>query len=139
MIGTATAYFANQRGRDPIVWFMVGMLLGLFGLVLLFLLPPVSAEEAAAKEMEDLAGESKPPEIKFPVAQHDYLIKEWFYYDQHKERQGPVKFEVLKKLWEDGNIDEETFVWAEGMANWVKIEEVQNLYAHLILKDDVKN
>ena len=64
LIGAATAYFANQRGRDPLVWFMVGMLLGIFGLALLFLLPPVL--EGEEKSEEELASEAILTETENP-------------------------------------------------------------------------
>lgn len=136
MIGSATAYFANQRGRDPLVWFMIGMLLGLLGLLLVFLLPVVTDEEVPVEEAEFATLEPKheqPPNVD----QHDYLIKDWYYYDTNRERQGPVRFEALKTLWEQGSLNEETFMWSEGMPEWKKIEEIPNLHANLILKDEV--
>lgn len=132
LVSTATAYFANQRGRDPLVWFMIGMLLGFLGLLLLFLLPPVQEGEAGVQEIENSFLEPKTDSI--PAASsysHEYLIKEWFYYDSEKNRQGPVRFEDLHDLWKAGVINDSTFVWSDGMVNWQKIEEIQPLHTHL--------
>ncbi len=131
LMGCATAYFANQRGRDPLVWFMLGMLLGLFGLLLLFLLPPV-ADEMPTEEAEYALLDQKHEGVP-SVQSHDYLIKEWYYYDTAQQRQGPVRVETLKSLWSDGMLNEETFIWCEGMDNWKSIDQVQNLYTYLQL------
>lgn len=130
-LGTATAYFADQRGRDPLVWFMLGMLLGFLGLLLLFLLPPVSDEGPVEEAEYNLLNQKE-----VSPQSHDYMIKEWFYYDDRRNRQGPIRFENLRELWKKGHIGEETFVWSEGMDGWKKIEEIQNLYAHLQLAMD---
>lgn len=131
LMGCATAYFANQRGRDPLVWFMLGMLLGLFGLLLLFLLPPVADEEGPAGEAEYALLQKQEG---VPVIQsHDYMIKEWYYYDTSRQMQGPVRAETLKNLWSDGLLTEESYIWSEGMDNWTRIENIQNLYTYLQL------
>lgn len=130
MIGAATAYFANQRGRDPLIWFMIGMLLGIFGFLLLFLLPPVT-EEGTVDEAEEVYEAKAEPTHRY--ATHEYLIKDWYYYDHDRTRQGPIRFEKLKDLWKDSEINEESFVWSEGMNDWQKIENVPSLYTHLQL------
>lgn len=127
-MGAATAYFANQRGRDPFAWFMWGMLLGFFGLLLLFVLPPLAKEEEPGLEAEYSLLEPNPKN-------HDYFLKEWYYYDDKKEQHGPVRFEQLKKLWEEGHINEETFVWHEGLDNWKQLQDVEGAYAHLRLEE----
>lgn len=127
MIGAATAYFANQRGRDPLIWFMVGMLMGLFGLLLLFLLPVVPDEGVPPQE-------AIPEQIDTPrTITHDYLVKDWYYYDRNRERQGPIRFEKLKDLWKESELHEDSFVWSEGMPGWQKIEDLHSLYSFLQL------
>ncbi len=128
IISAATAHFANQRGRDPLIWFMLGMLLGLFGLLLLFLLPIV--EEENSEESPTIEQKRKPQPLS---ATHDYLVKDWFYYDRNREMQGPIRFEKLKELWKNAEINEGSFIWTEGMAEWQKLEEVHGLYTHLQL------
>lgn len=125
-LGASTAYFANQRGRDPFVWFMIGMLLGFFGMLLLFLLPPVADAQQKMAPFEEKGEE-------FIIQNRDYLIKEWYYYDQDRVRQGPLTFDQVKALWKRGVLNEESFVWSEGLESWKKIEELQNVYTHLQL------
>ena len=131
-VGSATAYFAQQRGRDPLIWFMIGMLLGLMGLLLLFLLPPISDGEDSSDEDEYKAQDEKAEIVPF-VTSHDCLIKDWYYYDINKQRHGPVRFDMIKNLWEDGVLHSDSYVWCEGMDKWIKIEEEQSLYTHLQL------
>jgi GYF domain 2 len=130
MIGSATAYFANQRGRDPWKWFMIGMLLGVLGLLLLFLLP--NAKEGklppAVEESEYSIVELEPE----PSSKTAFDNQDWYYYDHKKERQGPILSENLKALWKQGEVDEETFLWCEGMTEWKKLETLPDLYAKVL-------
>jgi len=125
-MGAATAYFANQRGRDPLAWFMLGMLLGFFGLLLLFVMPPLAREDEPPQEAEyALLRPEKAPE------NHAYLLKDWYYYDEEKKQQGPIRFDELKALWENGKINEETFVWEEGLPDWKQVLDLDGVYKHL--------
>jgi GYF domain 2 len=123
LIGIATAYFANQRGRDPFIWFIVGMFLGLLGLALLFFLPSYSSEGQLSEESEKHV-ETSPEEPAFSDRSHEYLIKEWFYLDGQRQQQGPMRFEALKSVWGQGRLSIESYVWCDGMENWKKIEEL---------------
>jgi hypothetical protein len=135
MIGSATAYFANQRGRDPWIWFMIGMLLGLIGLLILFLLPAAKSENSpsSSEEIEFPIVELDPPLPLPPVTFNN--DSEWYYYNHKQEQQGPITYENLKSLWQAGEINEETYMWCEGMKDWKKLEELQDLYAKLLLKN----
>lgn len=124
MVAAATAYFANQRGRDPVVWFMLAMLLGWLALLILFFLAPVKEDEQP-QEAEYALLDAKNDILPFS---HDYLILDWYYYDRHQDRNGPVPFETLKTLWKDGSIDDETYVWSEGMEEWKKIADIPSIY-----------
>lgn len=121
LIGTLTAYFANQRGRDPFAWFIIGMLLGLIGLFILFLLPIIESTEDV-HEMDELLPEGPEDYVK-----DHYQNKEWFYVNKERKQQGPVTFLTLKKEWGKGDLQEETLVWSEGMENWSPIKELPHL------------
>jgi GYF domain 2 len=126
MIGSATAYYANQRGRDPVVWFMIGMLLGLFGLLLVFILPSGKTEnkEQSIDSTHDITVFTAVP---------DYPLVGYYYYDRNQNRQGPLSLDDLKNAWTQKQVDKETFVWYEGLLDWKKIEELQNLLTYLAL------
>ncbi len=135
IIGSATAYYASQRGRDPLLWFMIGMMLGLLGLLLLFVLPIAVPETAETITKSSEEKEDRPPPSPEDLS-NDYLIKDWYYYDNHQARQGPVRYEILKALWQSGDLTEDSFVWCEGMNEWKPIEQIPSLHAHLVLQDD---
>lgn len=122
LMGTATSYFANQRGRDPFAWFLIGMLLGLLGLLLLFLLPTVETKEekTEAFELEELPEEP----AKNIISKESYRFKDWFYLDEKHQQLGPFPFQTFRKAWEQGKVSSETFVWTEGMENWRKVQDL---------------
>lgn len=109
LFGGASSYFAKQRGRDPFAWFLIGMLLGILGLLLLFLLPPLSqtAEEEAPKELVLAKNEDDA-----------FRLKSWYYLDDQRQPIGPASFGQLKKAEEHGKINSETLLWCEGMSDW---------------------
>jgi len=122
-MGALNAYYANQRGRDPVAWFMIGIPLGLFGLVILFLLPKLNDKNSEKKETAAIAAEFPSVEELLP----DYTVKEWYYLDDEHKQKGPVQFSFLKGLWHDGQLLVKTYVWCDGMDVWEKVENVPNL------------
>ncbi len=114
-----SAYIAKQRGRDPVAWFILGVLLGIFSPILLYILKPLPSVETK-EENED---------IKLQYPQQDspfigYVEKEWYYLDKSQQQQGPVAFKVLKALWQEEKITPMTYIWTEGMEQWKRIREM---------------
>jgi len=130
LIGMITSYFAKQRGRDPLIWFMIGMLLGLLGLILLFLLPNLeSVGGKDQKQVNEQPPSSEPLPIEWPTLEPASAIenKEWFYLDAQRQTQGPISFRALKAAWGEGRLLGDSLVWSEGMDNWKKIQELAEL------------
>ncbi len=50
----------------------------------------------------------------------------WYYVDG-TERVGPVEESVLKKLFLDSKINQETYVWKKGFPNWERLKNVHEL------------
>jgi hypothetical protein len=50
-----------------------------------------------------------------------------WYYVQGTERVGPVEESALHNVFNDGIIQEDSFVWTKGFANWEKLKEVDEL------------
>jgi hypothetical protein len=120
VFGGITSYFASQRGRDPFGWFLIGLLLGVLGLLVLFLLPPIKAEEEQEAEGEKAEGEIVPaPPVHYA---HD-----WFYLDSGRQRLGPCSFLTLRRDWHLQKLCQDTYVWTEGMENWQRIKELPEL------------
>lgn len=117
LIGCFCGYIAQKRGRDYVIWFFIGMLLGIIGLIVLLVLPPVKPTE-----VEEVTKELPPS----PLRQVD-----WFYLDLDHNQIGPLSFEQLAKAWRDGKIGESRYVWSEGMENWMTIKDQPDLMFQL--------
>lgn len=120
LMGGATSYFANQRGRDPFAWFLIGMLLGLLGLLLLFLLPAIENTEDEKEDEFEVEGLT---ELIPPSPTECYRFKDWFYLEDGNQL-GPLSFQAFRKVWLQGKVSDETFVWSEGMENWRKVQDL---------------
>lgn len=138
LLGWVTSYFAQQRGRDPLIWFLIGMLLGLIGLLLLFILPPVEEESGAQSPSEEaeLSGEPKMVVEMLDEKSLPFQHLNWFYMDLDHKQIGPISFKQLKDTWMENKVGPGTFVWSEQMSNWKKIEELPDL--KIALESDEK-
>jgi len=58
-----------------------------------------------------------------------------WYYVEGSERVGPVEENDLKKLYQDGVLNEESYVWTKGYDNWEKLNDVTEL-AHILVKEE---
>lgn len=135
LMGVATAYWAYQRGRDPYIWFAIGIFFGVLGMLVLILLPPIKNEEETAVGLEnDARIQRKEQHIQdhLEVAQdlqpQSVEVKEWFYLDKRRDQKGPFSFYVINELWEGKDLTPASLVWAEGMPEWKKIQDIPDLY-----------
>lgn len=123
IFGVINAYFAAQRGRNPYVWLAIGVFFGIFGVLALFLMPPVKQEKPPTTEpTKSFTVEEIPPEPAKLV-----LLKAWFCIDTNKAQLGPLNFDALKDLWKKGELLGSSYVWSEGMAAWLPIEQIPEL------------
>lgn len=127
LVGFMTAKLAQQKGRDPYMWFAIGVLLGIFALLILILLPPVKPEEQETNKAP-LPVQIAPAE---PPIQNEILIKEWHCITTTGLQQGPLKCDALKKLWSDGQLNSKSFVWTDKMVAWQRVEELPDLLSAL--------
>lgn len=131
LMGVAASYVASRRGRDPFLWFAIGMFLGLLGLLILVILPPGNKEEVLQTRqldsIETLEVQELVPAKPEPYQGQDYSLKEWFCLDKTHQQQGPMRFEALQVLWSKGSVDDLSYVWCEGMDNWKRIHELPEL------------
>ena len=121
LFGGAASYFASQRGRDPFAWFIIGMLLGVLGLLLLFLLPPIGASTAEKEEPMPTKEVTQPPA----------RLVEWYYLDANRAAVGPLPFSQLTKASFEGLVKSDTLVWSQGMSEWKRVDQLQELKSHL--------
>ena len=121
-MGGVTSYMAKNRGRDPYLWFAIGVLFGLIGLLVLVLLPKVI----------DKVENGNKPDIENSAVQNSLdPWKEWFYVDSKGGQVGPLSVELLKDQWKIEGVNGRSFVWTEGMDSWKRIEEEPFLFQFL--------
>lgn len=109
VMGSLGAYFAFKRGKNPYLWFAIGALLGLIGILFLFFSP------VEKKKGEEKA--STPPP-------HPFTLREWYYLTPTQESKGPLKYETLLELWKKGELSAENYVWQEEWSEWKQFSEV---------------
>lgn len=121
LIGGITSHYAQQRGRGPIAWFMLGLLFGLFALLALFMMPSLAqdSEEQSINQDSGILLSS----IK-EVSDNPYENTEWYYVNKEHEQQGPVSYHQLLELWNMYQVDLTTYVWCDGMLDWKRFDEV---------------
>ena len=113
-MGAISAYYAKARGRNPWAWFFIGLLLGVFGITLLFILP------RAKKKLVE-AAEVPPPAVAQPVPS-PHANKLWYYLDEQNNQFGPMSWNALQEAKKDGKISSNTYVWNEELPDWQLLE-----------------
>lgn len=87
--------------------------------------PSAASTDPTSQPLPDLAETGSPP----PAAAEssaDHEARAWYFAD-HEGRQGPVSLPILRTLWEQGTVTQETYVWADGMADWAPVARVAGL------------
>ena len=137
IIASLTAYYANRKGRNPLKWFFLGVLLGIFApLILLFL---SEFKGNSDKEVEEptmtisnpspsLAGEV---EVSSQYEAGEEENKLWYYLDEAHEQMGPVSVVALRELWSRGSLRLDSYVWSTGMEQWERVEDLPELNSEL--------
>jgi len=125
VIALLTALFAKERGRDPYIWFGLGLLGSFFALLALFLLPNLNKERTAQPK------ETKVIDVEAIRLYPTFDEHDWFYLDSERKTIGPLSFLELKKLFQKGTLIEESLVWNESETEWKKISLYPNLTSAL--------
>jgi hypothetical protein len=113
------SHLARQRGRSPLNWFIAGVFFGIFALILLFILPIRRRSEASRSEIPVSQKISKPTALS---PSHEEKL--WYFLDENKIQVGPMSFDALSKAWNEGKIQENTYVWNDLLDNWQRFQEV---------------
>lgn len=111
--GAASAYIARTRGKNPYLWFVLGALFGLFGLLFLFFdSRPGSVKKGHQK--------SKDPNTIDVTPQFDPSCKEklWYYLDSKNEQFGPMSFDALLRAYSEQKINRSTYIWTSDFGPW---------------------
>lgn len=111
-LGAINAYFAKKRGRDPYIWFAIGSLTGLLGLIGLYLLPSKVRKQDANEIIVKVE----------PIPSYERV--EWFYLDENHQQVGPRSYREIKIAFHQKKISLDSFVWHEELADWQKLNEL---------------
>jgi len=111
--GWITARFAQKKGLNPRNWYIAGVLFcALAFIVLLF---------RRKKNLKIPDPVYKPELIPIYLPQQENL---WYYLDETGQQFGPISLQALTRAWEDKKVQEESYVWNEGLEDWKKFKEV---------------
>jgi hypothetical protein len=111
--GFLSAYLAFRRGRDPYVWFFIGVFFGFLGILALFFAP---SKQRRKKNLP----------VEMPTFEEIIIgpsDKFWYYLDAAHKQKGPMSFSALNKAWKQGTITTQTFVWQEEFSDWKPLQE----------------
>jgi hypothetical protein len=117
--GIGCYQIAKRRGQHPLIWFVLGLLLGIFALIFLCFMP--------LRKKKPIPIVQNIPTIKYPplnILHADHMDKLWYFLDEQKTQFGPMSFNALNRAWNEGKVKNHTFVWNEAMENWQRFEEV---------------
>lgn len=128
LFGCSCAYFAKKQKRNRYVWFFVGLLLGIFGLLLLLMLPMLERffkkeekKQPSTVVIDMPIEEKKGPSLSTDPAFADIL---WYYLDENKAQVGPMSLQALERNWAEGKLQAATYVWNEKLSDWKTIGEL---------------
>lgn len=120
-----TAYVAAKRQRRASLWFLFGFLGGLFGLLIVLLLPS-SQTPVEGDILNDFLTRNQKKSL--PLKNYPpYHEKQWYYVNQERKATGPIPLEELQYLYTQGVITDSTLLWYEGLAAWQPLKELDGL------------
>ncbi len=155
LFGLLTSHLAQRRGRDGTTWFVVGVLLGLLGVILLYLFPNKQEtvaekgsamaslggsgsgtfdtrnnKDAGAMEAAPLEG-SIAPDATSVARLIYYKEHDWFYLDALRAQQGPIPFEDLRLAARSARISAESYIWCDGMPEWKHLQDLPEVFTEI--------
>ncbi|MDN3506913.1 MAG: DUF4339 domain-containing protein [Simkaniaceae bacterium] len=115
--GALSAYFARKRGKDPFLWFFLGMLFGVFGLLFLFFDPKAKRAKKGPKSQD-------PNTIDIlPAFDPKHNEKFWYYLDGQNRQHGPMSFDAIYRLYKEATLSQQSFVWNESLESWQPLKD----------------
>lgn len=135
LIALFTAYYAHLKGKNPMIWFLLGILLGIFAPMILLIFYSDSKKDesdqtptmSVSNPDPSLQQLSTRPSSELDAKSLEAETKLWYYLDQDHQQMGPVSVVALRELWNRGQLELTNYVWSEGMEQWQKVDQLQNL------------
>ena len=99
---------AEKKGRNPKLWCVLGVLFGLFAIIVISLLRPKETQKV----------------VEMPKLELEEIVQDnWYFLSHSKETKGPMSFNDFKTEFEAGTFNKQSFVWNETYTDWKKLEE----------------
>ncbi len=115
------------------LWFIVGILLGIFAPLILLFLSSVK-NQASSDGLPTMNVSNPDPSLQtLPQSQilPQAIVKAdeglWYYLDQDHQQMGPVSVIALRSLWNRGELQLLSYVWTDGMEQWQRIDHLPHL------------
>lgn len=105
VFGLLTRAKAAKYRKNTTLWFWLGFIFGIWGFIAFYL----------TKKTMKIAP-TLPP-LK-PVLN---ITGNAWYYSQNQKAEGPCSAEFIKKLYENGQLSDETLVWNETLESWTDL------------------
>lgn len=115
--GALSAYFAKKRGKDPFLWFFLGALFGIFGLLFLIFDPKAKRQKKGPGAQEANTIDITP---SFDPRHNE---KFWYYLDAQNKRFGPMSFDAIHRLYKEATLSPQSFVWNESLESWKPLKD----------------
>lgn len=116
---------AQKRGRNPRLWGLFGFCFSFLGVALFLLFDFLDRKRQEKAPVQTMF---------FPPAPPLEEEERWFYIDKSLHQIGPVKLRDLSDAWEKADINENSYIWKNGMDQWKKIKETPEVKKDLVHK-----
>lgn len=130
IFGSLCSNLAKQKNRSSTIWFVVGFLTGIFGVMAIFILPvrkvlpETKLATVGAKEWGSVEEKEKD---NTPMIRYTLEKSRWYWLDSQHVQQNEISFVELKEMWKENKLGKETFIWQKGMKEWKKIKDTKLL------------
>ncbi len=135
LLGSLCSRIARQKNRHPGWWFVIGFVLGIFGIILLYILP--EKKLSYAKPIPKSPNQDKqtlPTQCSSaitPPSNDPEMSKYWYYLDKDRLQKGPISFDALHRKYQGNDLSDTTYVWSEDMIDWKRINELPEKFKQL--------
>ncbi len=108
--GLSCGFYAYRNKKNPYLWFFIGLMCGVLGLLFLIFFP------FKKKQTE--------PVLAQPVP-YSYSGKLWHYLDPANTCLGPMSEQKLHDEFKKGIITSSTYLWNQEMDEWKTLEQLK--------------
>lgn len=131
IFGWVNAFIASKKGRDPLLWFVLGLFFALISLIILLVLPAVKPKKRVEGDSPFVGTtiDVTPLGAKEGVTTTEIRLdsvedQSWFYLDERRQQKGPITFLQLKELFKERIVVDNTYLWSEGMSEWMPLSRL---------------